>query len=129
MSFNYDNASTELFNSEVNKIPEPYRTKFIQIVQASQQKLEDETYVGDAGAGLLKLTVDSKGNIKKLNIDKALFEQNGNYEEFNNLVSDLTVVAHSNAIQCVKKAVDAELAKLYTTILEITKDIVADSRG
>ena len=129
MSFNYDNASIELFNSEVNKIPEPYRTKFVQIVQASQKKLEDETYTGDAGAGLVKLTVDSKGNIKKLDIDKTLFEQNSNYEEFNNLVSDLTVIAHLNAIEVVRKAVDAELAKLYTTILEITKDIVADNRG
>ena len=129
MSFNYDNASIELFNSEVNKIPEPYRTKFVQIVQASQKKLEDETYTGDAGAGLVKLTVDSKGNIKKLDIDKTLFEQNSNYEEFNNLVSDLTVIAHLNAIEIVRKAVDVELAKLYTTILEITKDIVADNRG
>jgi DNA-binding protein YbaB len=129
MSFNYDNVSTEMFNSEVNKIPEPYRTEFVKFVQEAQDKLENETYQGDAGAGLLKVSVDSKGAIKKLEIDKTLFQQNDNLDKFNKLISDLAAVAHSNAVQNVKKAVDEELARLYTKIMAITEAIVNDTSG
>tara|TARA_B100000579_G_C22373633_1_gene639461 strand:+ start:215 stop:601 length:387 start_codon:yes stop_codon:yes gene_type:complete len=126
MSFNYDNASSEMFNRELNKIPEPYRTKFLQIVQETQTKLDNKLFAGSAGAGLLTITVDNKGTIKKLDIDKTLFEQNRNYEEFNGLISDLSAIAHSDAIKNVKKAIDEELAKLYSEILNLTKDIIGN---
>ena len=127
MNVDYNKLSSELFYSEVDKIPEPYRTQFIEIVEKSQKDLEEKIYIGDAGAGLLKITVNSKSSILKLEIDKTLFEQNDNLDKFNILISDLACVAHSNAIQNIQKSVDAELAKLYSKILSITELFVQNS--
>jgi len=129
MNLNYDSLSSNLFNTEVNKIPEPYRTKFIQIVQDSQKDLEHKTYTGDAGAGLLSLTVDNKGQIKSLNIDKTLFEQNKDYGKLNSLISSLTAIAHVNAIENIRKAMDEQLAILYSKVLKLVSELVEDKEG
>jgi DNA-binding protein YbaB len=129
MSFNYSKVSNELFYSEVEKIPEPYRTEFIDIVQQSQKVLETKIYTGEAGAGLLKIAVNSKAGIVKLEIDKTLFEQNNNLDKFNNIVSDLAAVAHSNAVNAIQENVDKELAKLYSKILAITELFMQSPSG
>jgi len=125
----YDSISKTMLSSEMDKIPEPYRTTFLELVKESQENLESRTYKGSAGAGLLVMTVNSQGSIKKLDIDKSLIQRHTDndvqYEEFNQLVSDLCVIAHAEALANVKKGLDEELAKLYSKILSLTNDMVS----
>jgi DNA-binding protein YbaB len=132
MTLNLESLSKGLFDSEMDKIPEPYRTKFLDMVKKSQDNLESKTYPGTAGAGLLTITVSSQGLIKKLDIDKSLVQKridnNAEYADFNQLISDLCVVAHADAVTNVKKGLDEELVKLYSQILSLTNELLANKK-
>tara|TARA_Y100000034_G_C6770901_1_gene343915 strand:- start:356 stop:754 length:399 start_codon:yes stop_codon:yes gene_type:complete len=132
MTLDFESLSSGLLDSEMDKIPEPYRTKFSDMVKKSQANLESKTYLGTAGAGLLTITVNSQGLIKKLDIDKSLVQKRTDndveYAEFNQLISDLCVVAHTDALKNVKKGLDEELVKLYSQILSLTNELLANKK-
>ena len=130
MTIDLESISDGLFNNEIDKIPEPYRTKFLDMVKESQTKLESKIYTGSAGAGLLIITVNSQGLIKKLDIDKTLVQRRTDndveYAQFNQLISDLCVVAHAEALENVKKGLDEELINLHSQILSLTNELLAN---
>lgn len=61
-------------------------------MQSMQAELENQTVVGTAGAGLVTVTLNGKGDMKGLSIDPSLFS-----EEEKEVVEDLIIAAHSDA--------------------------------
>ena len=57
-----------------------------------QAQLEDETVEGAAGAGLVKVVLNGKGDMKSLSIDPSLFTG-----EDKDVLEDLIIAAHTQA--------------------------------
>jgi DNA-binding YbaB/EbfC family protein len=57
-----------------------------------QQSLEGHEEVGQAGAGMVQVTLNGKGEMKKLTVDPSLFD--GEEKE---VMEDLIVAAHADA--------------------------------
>ena len=116
--------SASVFTNEIDKIPEPYREKLLKMIDDTQTKMKANNYEGDAGAGLLKMTVDDRGAIKKLNIDKMLFEQVNSQAELDILTTDLAITAHKKAIETIKSAMKKEIELLYEKIQVLANQII-----
>ena len=123
MTMNFESLTSNLFNTEISRIPEPYRTQFLKIVSDIQDKLKIATYTGTAGAGLLTIQVDNHGLIQKVDIDDDLLNKIAKDLSFKKGLQDMIVTAHQQSVSNAKKALDIELAKLYQQILELSKTI------
>ena len=130
MNVNFEEISKNLFNTEISKIPEPHRSEFVKVVKGMQVRLESQLHTGTAGAGLLTITADSQGAIKGVDIDKTLVQKRTDndveYTEFNQLISDLIVIAHKEAIENAKKSLDKELVALQTEVLRLANQILSE---
>ncbi len=123
---NFESLTSNLFNTELSKIPEPYRTQFVTIVTDIQQKLESALYIGTAGAGLLIIQVDNHGIIKNVDIDTDLLSKVLQENTFKKGLQDMIVTAHTNAVTNAKQALDLELASLYEKIAKLSQQIIKD---
>lgn len=72
-----------------------------------QARLDGIEVVGEAGAGLVKVTATAKGEVKALSVDPSLF----NPEE-REVVEDLIVAAIKDAQLRAAAAAQAEMAKI-----------------
>lgn len=72
-----------------------------------QNRLDDVEVVGEAGAGLVKVTATAKGAVKGLAIDPTLF-----VPEEREVVEDLIVAAIQDAQARAMAAAQAEMAKV-----------------
>ena len=72
-----------------------------------QERLAQTEVEGISGAGMIKLTMNGKGEMKGLKIDPRIFD--GEEAE---VVEDLIVAAHADAKAKVETAVKDEMAKL-----------------
>lgn len=73
-------------------------------MQAALGQIEAE---GTAGAGMVKLTLNGKAELKSLSIDASLLRPDGR-----EIVQDLVVAAHSDAKAKVEARVSEEMQKL-----------------
>ena len=73
-------------------------------MQEMQDNLEKEEYEGQAGGGMVKVTVSGKGDMKKVGIDKSLMDP-----EETEMLEDLIIAAFSDA---KKKSEDASAEKM-----------------
>jgi nucleoid-associated protein EbfC len=73
----------------------------------AQAKLDAIEVVGEAGAGLVKVTATAKGAVKALSIDPSLF-----VPEEREVVEDLIVAAIQDAQGRAMAAAQAEMAKV-----------------
>lgn len=76
----------------------------MQEIQAGLEALEIE---GQAGGGMVTVTLNGKGEMKALKIDPSLFS--GEEKE---VVEDLIVAAHNEAKQKVEEKTREEMAKM-----------------
>jgi DNA-binding YbaB/EbfC family protein len=74
---------------------------------AMQSKLADMIVEGSSGGGLVKATVNGKGQVQRLFIDPSLFKP-----EDREVVEDLIVAAIAEAGRKAEAAAQAEMAKL-----------------
>lgn len=81
--------------------------------QAMQEEMADLEASGQAGAGLVKVTMTGKGEMKSLEIDPSLFK-----EDEVEILEDLILAAHNDAKAKVELAV-AEKTKEVTAGLPI----------
>lgn len=81
--------------------------------QAMQEEMADMEAQGEAGAGLVKVTMSGKGEMKSLEIDPSLLK-----EEECEILEDLILAAHNDAKSKVEAAV-AEKTKEMTAGLPI----------
>tara|TARA_Y100000310_G_scaffold345804_1_gene470219 strand:- start:26892 stop:27275 length:384 start_codon:yes stop_codon:yes gene_type:complete len=123
---NFESLTSNLFSTELSKIPEPYRTQFVTIVTNIQQKLESALYIGTAGAGLLTIQVDNHGIIKDVDIDTDLLSKVLQENTFKKGLQDMIVTAHINAVTNAKQALDLELTDLYEKIAKLSQQIIKD---
>ncbi len=72
-----------------------------------QAKLDQTELSGSAGAGMVAVTLDGKGNMKKVAIDKALVDPNEV-----EVLEDLILAAFADAKHKVEAHVAAEMAKM-----------------
>ena len=72
-----------------------------------QERLDAVEVVGEAGAGLVKVTATAKGAVKRLAIDPSLF-----VPEDREMVEDLIVAAVQDAQARAMVAAQAEMAKV-----------------
>lgn len=81
--------------------------------QAMQEEVADLEAQGEAGAGLVKVTMSGKGEMKSLEIDPSLLK-----EDECEILEDLILAAHNDAKTKVEAAV-AEKTKEITAGLPI----------
>jgi DNA-binding YbaB/EbfC family protein len=72
-----------------------------------QERLDAIEVVGEAGAGLVRVTATAKGAVKRLSVDPSLF-----VPEEREVVEDLIVAAIADAQARAMEAAQAEMAKL-----------------
>jgi DNA-binding YbaB/EbfC family protein len=73
----------------------------------AQNRLDEIEVVGEAGAGLVKVTATAKGTVKRLAIDPSLF-----VPEEREVVEDLIVAAVQDAQARAMVAAQEEMAKI-----------------
>jgi hypothetical protein len=73
-------------------------------MQAEMENIEVE---GQSGAGMVKLTLDGKGNLKKVSIDPEIFNS-----EDAEVVEDLIIAAHTDAKAKSDAKMQEEMTKL-----------------
>ncbi len=78
-----------------------------QNMQQMQERLAAARFVGEAGAGQVRATVDGKGELVALKIDPAL-PQGGDVE----LLEDLVTAAVRDAVRRSREAIEKEMQAL-----------------
>jgi nucleoid-associated protein EbfC len=76
-------------------------------MQEVQSRLESMEVHGEAGAGLVSVTMNGKGDLRQVRIDPKVIDP-GDAE----MLQDLIVAAHANARQKVEAAAAAEMQKV-----------------
>jgi hypothetical protein len=76
-------------------------------MQELQSRLEGMEVQGEAGAGLVTVTMNGKGDLRQVRIDPKVIDP-GDAE----MLQDLIVAAHANARQKVEAAAAAEMQKV-----------------
>jgi nucleoid-associated protein EbfC len=76
-------------------------------MQEMQSRLEGMEVHGEAGAGLVTVTMNGKGDLRQVSIDPKVIDP-GDAE----MLQDLIVAAHANARQKVEAAAAAEMQKV-----------------
>jgi hypothetical protein len=79
------------------------QTKMAEI----QAQLETVEMTGVAGGGMVEITLNGKGDLKKIKIDKSVLDPNDS-----EVVEDLIVAAFNDARQKVAAHTEAEMHKL-----------------
>ena len=78
-----------------------------QKMEELQRELEAMEVTGNAGGGLVRVTLNGKGVLKEIKIDPSLFK-----EEEQEVVEDLIVAAHNEAKEKVETRGKEEMAAL-----------------
>lgn len=76
-------------------------------MQEMQAALGDIEVSGQSGAGMVTVTLNGKGDVKKVKLDKSIVDPNDT-----EMLEDLLVAAFSDAKQKVEQQVQAETQKL-----------------
>ena len=139
MNIDFESIQQQLLRSQADKLPEPYRSKYMGLIRQSEDNIKSKAYSGTAETGLLTIEVDSQGAIKKFNIANSLIQKiaiatasgshahkQGEYNKFNQQISDLCKVAHADAIEGTKKGLNEELTNLYSKLELLAKEYNED---
>ena len=76
-------------------------------MQEMQDELETREIEGQAGGGIVKVILDGKGNMKKVNLDPVVMSPDDH-----EILEDLIVAAHNDAKIRVEKMMQDEMAKV-----------------
>jgi nucleoid-associated protein EbfC len=89
--------------SELMKQAQQMQTK----MQEMQSRLEGIEIEGEAGAGLVKVTLNGKGDLRRIKIDPKVIDPADT-----EMLEDLIVAAHANARQKLETTAAAEMQKV-----------------
>ena len=76
-------------------------------MQEMQSKLESMELEGEAGAGLVKITLNGKGEMRRIKIDPKVIDASDP-----EMLEDLIVAAHANARQTLEAVAATEMQKV-----------------
>ncbi len=71
-----------------------------------QEELAEAEVVGEAGAGLVRVTMNARGDLRAISIDPSLLK-----EEEREVLEDLVVAAHKDARRKAEERLKEEMAK------------------
>lgn len=86
-------------------------TELQKRMETIQRELADAVYPGDAAQGLVKVEMTGKGEIKSLNIDPSVLQEDAE------TVADLVRVACNKAFEAKEAAAKAKLASVSSGLL------------
>lgn len=89
-----------------------------------QQHLLNKEYVGEAGAGLVKITINAAGIAKKVDIDDSIFNN-----EDKNFISDLFCAALNDAIRKADADIRQQAAGYYGSLPKINLNDLLGPKG
>ena len=75
-------------------------------MEEMQARMEEAEVIGQAGAGVVSVTLNGKGEMRGVKVDPSL--KNGEIS----VIEDLIVAAHNNAKRQVEKTTQEEMSKL-----------------
>ena len=101
-------------------IDETYYPDIHRLIKKSQANLKSKNFIGTAGEGLLTVYVNNKGIIEKLAIADSLICQMDN--NFNETISNLCKMAHTEAFEKVEEAYNQEMEILDSGIRTLLAD-------
>lgn len=78
-----------------------------QKMQELQARLNDMEMVGTAGAGMVQVTLNGKGEMRKVTIDPSVVDP-----EDKEMLEDLLIAAHNDAKGKIEAAMQDEMQKL-----------------
>ena len=76
-------------------------------LQEMQEKFKDIDVEGDAGGGLVKITMSCAGVMKSLKMDPSLFTQDGQ-----EMIEDLVIAAHNNVMEAKDARIKDETGRM-----------------
>ena len=88
--------------------------KQAQQMQERVQKLQEETantvVIGESGAGMVKITMTGRHDVRKVNIDKQLLKED------KNILEDLIAAAMNDAVRRAEKNQEGKMSELTAGI-------------
>lgn len=93
--------------------------KMQQRMQDAQSKLAQLTVIGESGGGMVKVEMNGRHDVVKININSSLMDEEAE------ILGDLCAAAVNDAVRKVEKVSQDEISKL-TTGLNIPKDLLED---
>ena len=80
--------------------------KMQEKMKQTQEMIKNLEITGNAGGNLVKITLNGDSEIKKIHIDKSIFN------EKKEMLEDLIIAAHTDAKQKLKIKTDEEISKV-----------------
>ena len=80
--------------------------KMQEKMKQTQEMIKNLEITGNAGGNLVKITLNGDSEIKKIDIDKSIFN------EKKEMLEDLIIAAHADAKQKLKIKTDEEISKV-----------------
>lgn len=106
----------ELVLEALDKLPREMVDSIVNMVKHMKSQIDKKQTIGEAGAGIVKVTVNSKNRIKEVKIDCELKKEN------KLLIETLIPVAHSEA--CEKMTTICQ--EISTEMMHKTRKIADD---
>jgi nucleoid-associated protein EbfC len=76
-------------------------------LQELQEKFKEMFVQGEAGGGVVKITMSCAGHLQKIDIDRSVLSPDGK-----EMIEDLIIAAHNNAIEAKEDLIKTESAKM-----------------
>ncbi len=90
-------------------------------MQDAQQQLTEMMVTGEAGGGLVKVEMNGRHDVKKVNINKNLMEEDSE------MIEDLVAAAVNDAVRKIEKASKDKISQL-TSGLNIPTDFGGEAK-
>lgn len=90
-------------------------------LKEAHQKLNSQEFEGDAGAGMVKVTMLGNFRVKSVNIDPRLLADNRDDEALHHLLSDLSAAAYNDAVNKIEAAAKTNMVELASKV-DLSKD-------
>lgn len=94
--------------------------KMQEKMQKAQEELANMTVTGEAGAGLVKIEMNGRHDVKSVNINQNLMEED------KEMIEDLVAAAINDAVRKVEKASKDKIADL-TSGMQLPQDLGGSS--
>ncbi len=85
-------------------------------LKKAHQKLNSEEFEGEAGAGMVKVTMLGNFRVKSVNIDPKLLKDNRDDDALHHLLSDLSAAAYNDAVSKIEVAAKSNMVELASQV-------------
>jgi len=126
MQLNLNKLTKDLIEKQSNKIPEQFRSEYLETIQKIQTELEYKLYPGEFGS--IKIVIDHKGAIHSLDVEELLIQNSDNIEQLSGLISESVIQAYQRASKGVHRDLDMKIKQLHIDLQKL-KEKIDSNRG